>query len=85
MELECFTVWDAKAKAYIQPFWAMNEQVAQRMFATAVNDPQHDFNIHAEDYSLFKLGAFDQVTGEMIISEIECIARAHELKGTANE
>jgi len=79
MLLAIFSVWDSKAAAYIQPFFASNNNVAIRMFETACRDQSHDFHRHAEDYTLFRIGSFDQEKGDLMPQNIEAIARAHEL------
>ncbi len=61
--LSIFTVFDSKAKAYLQPFFSVNTETAQREFKTAVNG-EGQFNNFAEDYSLYLLGMFDQETSQ---------------------
>lgn len=63
MHLIMFSVFDSKAKAYIQPFHVPNADVAKRCFAHAANDPTSDFNRYAADYTLFEIGSFDPQTG----------------------
>ena len=58
-----FSVYDSKAQAYLQPFHAINAAVASRMIADAVSQPDHNFNRHAADFTLFELGDFDDLTG----------------------
>lgn len=80
MLLIAYTVWDSAAEAYIQPFWATNNAVAIRSFHGACTDSGHDFNKHAQDYTLFRLGTFDQAKGNLEPENMVAIARAHELK-----
>lgn len=78
---QIFTVRDAKAEAYLVPFFARSRGEAIRMLTDAVNDPQHQFGIHAEDYMLFHLGAFDEETGEIhLFPQQEPIITCLELK-----
>ncbi len=84
MILAIYSVWDSKADAYIQPFFATNDAVALRMFQTACRDQAHDFYMHAEDYSLFRLGTFDQQKGDLSPENLVVIARAHEIKELNN-
>ncbi len=63
MILKIFSVFDGKALAYIPPFFLPLTAVAVRTFADLVNDPKHQFSKHAEDYTLFELGEFDDNTG----------------------
>ncbi len=80
MILKIYSVWDSKAAAYIQPFFATNDAVATRMFETAANDAGHDFHRYAEDYALFRIGQFDQEKGDLLPENIVSIAQAHLLK-----
>lgn len=84
MIMSIYSVWDSKADAYITPFFAPNDAVAIRMFSSAVEDSGHDFHRHSEDYSLFKIGQFNQNTAEIMPDNVTVIARAHELKGQTN-
>jgi len=78
--LGIYTVWDSAADAYIQPFFAPNDKVAIRSFHSACIDAGHDFYKHAHDYTLFRLGSFDQAKGDLIPENLNALARAHELK-----
>lgn len=60
-----FSVYDVKAGAYLPPFFARTRAVAIRSFCAAVRDVGHDFHKYAEDYSLFEIGAFDEMSGEL--------------------
>lgn len=76
-----YTVFDAKAEAYIQPFFSPNDAMATRSFESACNDSAHDFFRHAEDYTLFCIGDFDADHGNLnaVIPGL-LIAKAHELR-----
>lgn len=63
MKLLAFAVYDAKAEAYLRPFFAETKGLAVRSFRDASNDPQHEMCRHAADYTLFEIGSFDQGTG----------------------
>lgn len=62
MILQVFTVHDQKAGAYLPPFYFTTKGQALRAFGDSVNDPQHSFAIHPEDYTLFDLGTYDDAT-----------------------
>lgn len=61
--LEVFTVHDSKSEGYLQPFFTLTEGLAIRMFKTSALDPNHQFHVHAEDFTLFHLGTYDESTG----------------------
>lgn len=63
MKLLAFSVYDAKAEAYLRPYFAETKGLAMRAFRDAVNNPEHEMHRHAEDYTLFVTGEFDQATG----------------------
>lgn len=83
--LVLYTVFDAKAAAHLQPFWAVNDSVAIRMFETACMDETHDFNRHAEDYQLYRIGTFDQVDGILEPSAPHPLIGAHQIIAKVNQ
>lgn len=58
-----YSVLDIKARAYIAPFTLPNDDMAVRAFKEAANDSTHMFCKHAEDYTLYRIGTFDDETG----------------------
>ena len=54
-----FTVYDEKAEAYLPPFYFQAVGQAIRAFSDSANDPNHQFNKHPSDYTIFELGHFD--------------------------
>ncbi len=64
-----FTVYDAKAEAFLQPFYAKTKGLAVRAFAQAANSGDHDFNKYATDYALFEIGEFDDSTGVIVMHD----------------
>lgn len=61
--LMMYSVFDSKAEAFLRPFAAETRGLAIRSFSDAVNDAQHEFFKHGEDYTLFEVGVFDVGTG----------------------
>lgn len=66
MTHKVFSIFDVKAKAWLQPFFASNAAVAVRMFERAVNDPNSDLHRFAADYTLFEVGSWDEVDGDLV-------------------
>lgn len=66
MFLKVFSVYDSKAKAFLQPFFCVNAAVAVRSFESAVNDQRHDFHRYAGDYTLFEIGEFHESEGRLV-------------------
>lgn len=62
-QVSMFAVYDVKAKAYMQPFFAANAAVAFRSCEKAASNPQSPFASFPSDFHLFCLADFDDVTG----------------------
>lgn len=69
MKLNMYSVFDSKAGAYIPPFYLANDGMARRAFADSANDLNHAFCKYAEDYTLFRLGEFDDSTGRIVMED----------------
>lgn len=63
MTLEIFSVYDSKVEAYLQPFFLRAKGEAVRAFEETVNDPATKFNKYPADYTLFRVGQYDDRTG----------------------
>ena len=59
---QVFTVFDCKAEAYLPPFYMATKGQAIRVFTDLVNDPNHAFAKHPEDYTLFQLGQYEDAS-----------------------
>ncbi|AXL14677.1 nonstructural protein [Microviridae sp.] len=65
MILKAFAVHDSKAGAYLRPFFEISKGSAIRAISDAVNTPDHQFNRHAADFTLFEIGGYDDATGDL--------------------
>ena len=82
MKTKMFTVYDVKANAYLPPFHMQSVGEAHRSFEDTCNTPDHPFNKHPTDYTLFEVGTFDDnnckiemlETPHPIALAIECIS-----------
>jgi hypothetical protein len=54
-----YCIHDSKAQAYLPPFFFHRDGQATRVFANCVNNEEHTFAINPADYTLFKVGSFD--------------------------
>lgn len=64
-----FSIYDTKVEAYLQPIFLPTIAAAIRAVTDTVNDPNHHFNKHPEDYVLFDLGQF---------SDTDCTFQHHD-------
>jgi len=67
--MKIFSIYDSKAEAYLQPFFAPTKAYAIRQFTQAANDESADFHKFAADYTLFELGSWDEQTGTIAPNE----------------
>ncbi len=60
-----YSIKDKKI-GFNSPFTAPNNYAAIRMFADTVKDENSMLAKHPEDYELYKLGSFNDDTGEIV-------------------
>lgn len=73
-------VHDRQLNAYMRPFVAQTVGQAIRSFRDEVNRQGSEMNQHPEDYTLHRVGVWDEQTGELgAASPIEQIAIASNL------
>lgn len=78
---QVFSIRDTKANAYLTPFFMVNEAMAIRAITDLVNDPDHSFCKHSEDYALYSLGVYDDATGKLEVLDAPLhVVNAVELK-----
>lgn len=65
MKLQVFSVYDKVAQAYITPFFLPSIPQAQRAIGDCYNNPEHQFSLHPDHYSLHHLGEFCDITGRI--------------------
>lgn len=86
-----FTIHDAAANAYLPPFCLPEQGMAMRTFGDCINDPKHQFSLHPSDYTLFRIGYWDDISGEIKVelAKLSCgngvayAERAGDLKDAA--
>jgi len=79
-----FTIHDSKANAYLQPWFLTQAAMAQRAFMDCVNDKEHNFGRHPEDYTLFNIGEFDDQTAEVTYQHPTSLGNGLEYVKTEN-
>lgn len=66
MKLIALAVWDDKAEAYLPPFFVAAPGQGIRLFTDGCNDKESPFGKHPSDYRLYRLGEFDDSSGELV-------------------
>jgi hypothetical protein len=68
MRRKVYSIFDKAALAYLQPFFLQTDGEAKRSFIDAVKN--HDnFRDYPNDFVLFRLGQFDDGSGQFIQDE----------------
>ena len=65
MFLELYSIRDAKAEAYGNPFTQKTKGEALRSFMTAVNDPKTTLHQYPEDFDLYQIGTWNDQNGKI--------------------
>lgn len=84
MKLAIFSVYDVKVGAFMQPFFSPTTGAALRSLTDAVNDPKHEFSKHVEDYTLFRLGEWDDTSGLFESGPPDSVVTCRELVNSSN-
>ena len=85
MTQQVFAVYDSKAERYLPPFTTTTSGVAERIFTDMVNTPKHQFNTHPEDYTLYRIGVFDDATAEILPEAMAVVCTALQVWTNAHE
>lgn len=64
MIINVYTIYDVKAEAYHQPFYAASRGIAIRLFTEAANDKKINIGKYPADYTLFEIGYWDDSNAE---------------------
>jgi len=64
MKLDMMAIYDQASRAFLPPFFVASEALAMRELRDlSLKNPDHNFVRHADQYTLFLLGDFDNETG----------------------
>lgn len=65
MYTKVYAMFDKKAQAFLQPFFAATDGLAIRSLMVAVREKGSNFNKFPGDFECFWLGTFDDQTGRI--------------------
>ena len=69
MKHKVFTTYDSKVGAYLQPFVMRSRGEAMRAFESICNDGKSQFCLHPDDFTLFEIGEYDELSGNIVPHE----------------
>lgn len=64
MKLMVYSIMDDGAGVFSVPFFALNDNMAIRMFGDVVGDSSTGISRHASQFHLYRVGCFDDNAGE---------------------
>ena len=77
--LHIYSIHDAAVAAFATPFVAATDVAASRVFSGVVNEPGSVYSIQPSDFTLFRVGTFDVMSGRITVDEIKRIRNGLEL------
>ena len=83
MKLNVYSIFDSAAKAYTSPFFMHNDGLAIRAFQDNVNaEQENNISKHLDQFTLFKIGEFDDATGEIKTDVVKSLGTGLEYKNS---
>lgn len=79
MKMNIYSIYDTASGLYSRPFFCQSDQEALRSFSDISTDAEHPIGKHPEDYSLFRIGIFNDSNGNLQNEDNDNLAQALEL------
>lgn len=83
MKMNIYSIYDQASVAYMRPFFAHSDGQALRSFNDISLDAEHEIGKHPEDYSLHRIGTFDDQNASINPENPTTLATALELVAKA--
>ena len=81
-----YSIYDVKAEAYLTPFFMQNDALLKRTIKDTLQDPNHLFGKHPEDYIVYFGGTFDDTTGTFELEDtLKVLFKLIDLKAPTEE
>lgn len=85
MKLNIYSIYDTATATYMRPFFMQSDGQATRAFSDIALDADHDIGRHPEDYTLHRIGVFDDQKAKLTQEDPDCLATALELIALARK
>ncbi len=86
MKLVIYSIFDTATGLYSRPYFSQADAEAMRAFADIIQDAEHPCGKHPEDYSLVRIGMFDDTRGdihneenETLVTGLEAVAKSRNV------
>lgn len=76
-----YSIFDSAAGVYSVPFFQISDAVAIRMFKELANNPEHTYGKHPDDFTLFKLGYYNDEDASFEVHAPVSLGNAIEFLG----
>jgi len=83
MKQNIYSIFDTASGLYSRPFFTQSDGEAIRSFHDIATDAEHPVGRHPADYTLFRLGIFDDNTGKLIDEDNSSLCNALERVASA--
>jgi len=76
MKLNIYSIFDTASGLYSRPYFGQSDGEAKRSFMDIATDKDHPIGKHPKDYTLLRIGMFDDATGDITneLNESLCTA-----------
>ncbi len=79
MKVQLYAVFDMASGTYEKPFFSTTDDLVRREFENVATAKDTPIGKHPKDYSLWRLGNFDDNTGTVKDEANECLCTALEI------
>lgn len=78
MRINAYSIYDTASGVYMRPFFLEADGQAIRAFSDMAVDAEHDIGRHPEDYSLCRIGIFDNNKGQFTPEDVLTLITGNE-------
>lgn len=85
MKLTIYSIYDTATAAYVKPIFLQSDGQAIRLFTDATVAADSEIAKHPEDYSLVRLGIWDDQTAKFSLEDKETLITGNEALAQARK
>ncbi len=85
MRMNVYTIFDTATGAYMRPFFLLADSQAIRSFKDITLDADHEVGRHPEDYSLVRIGTFDDQEGTLHPENVTVLTTGLAMKAASRQ
>ncbi len=79
MKTQIYSIYDTASGTYQKPIFARTDGEIMREFQNICMDAEHPCGQHPEDYSLVRMGNFNDQNGQIVNEDNECLSTGLEM------